>query len=174
MERHISFLKREGGPSSSFRPKQPFRSSVVKNLAAIDNQALFVWARLAQGFMGLGNCRAKASQVSVREFRKGSGCKQLHLLARSVVGVSWATWASKGVRGHCVYPRWSRIRSPRLPPPPSRQVRVSTGLVGLRAFSLQCEKWPSWKQWRHLTVVSDQGADMVSTLHSLEYCKGVQ
>lgn len=40
-KRHTSFIKRDegGGGEGSFRPKAQHRSSVVKQLAMIDNQA---------------------------------------------------------------------------------------------------------------------------------------
>lgn len=47
-------------------------------------------------------------------------------------------------------------------------------MTGLQSFSFDTTVGTSWRDWRYLSLVSDQGADMVSSLHSLEYCKGVQ
>ena len=33
------------------------------------------------------------------------------------------------------------------------------------------DKWTSWRDWHHLSLVSDQGSDMVSAMHAVEYCK---
>lgn len=68
-----------------------------------------------------------------------------------------------------------------LPCPPQtrhthRQVRVSTsfgGLVGFKPNASQGEL-PHWKSWNHITVASDQGADMVSGVFSLMYMSSIK
>ena len=50
---------------------------------------------------------------------------------------------------------------------------MGTRLAGLRDFSHTAmrDKWTSWRDWHHLSLVSDQGSDMVSAMHAVEYCK---
>ena len=52
---------------------------------------------------------------------------------------------------------------------------MSTNLPGLSAFSVASRvEWLSWKDWRHLSLCSDQGSDMVSLMHCLEYFPKLQ
>lgn len=49
-------------------------------------------------------------------------------------------------------------------------------MSGLRDFCLESNRrdWVTWRDWGHLTVASDQGSDMLSALHALEYCDRVR
>lgn len=77
-------------------------------------------------------------------------------------------WVSQ--HGSCVCMR--ACASPHM----ARQVRVSCGLEGLRSFfyDQQKEQWASWRDLYHIALVSDQGADMVPCMHSVEYCAGTK
>ena len=56
------------------------------------------------------------------------------------------------------------------------QVRVSTDLGGLKAFHLSKEEAAQvpWQSWRHMSLASDQGADMLSSTHALQFLEEIK
>lgn len=47
-------------------------------------------------------------------------------------------------------------------------------MPGLVGFSYEANKDRHWAEWAHLSLISDQGSDMVSVVHCLEYCAPLQ